>query len=369
MFSFLVIDTERVWRGGQDQLLALLKGLNQRGHRMHLICQPHTLLEKRAGEHGISVHPLAIRSEIGLHSLLSLVPIFRKINPDILAFNTPKAIFLGTLASKFSRVGAKIVYRRVNFPLRKGFLSRLKYTWGIDCIIAISESIHLQLQMCGIPASKIRTIYEGMDLSLYPKPSQSKHRNPADPVVIGTVAHLSQEKGIHYLIEAASLIPEVRDRMRFVIVGDGKCLQELKDLSYKKGLKDVFHFAGFHFNTCDFMKSFDIFALPSLSEGLSSAILEAMAASLPIVATKVGGIPELVTDGDNGLLVTPADPEALAHAIQQLADNLEESERMGKRGRERMEVQFTLERKILETERLCHTLLQRPSQPPRSAYA
>jgi glycosyltransferase involved in cell wall biosynthesis len=369
MLSFLVIDTERVWRGGQDQLLALLKGLRQRGHEVHLVCQPRTLLGKRAGEQGISVHPLAIRSEIGLISLLLLIPILRRVRPDILAFNTPKAIFIGTLASTFASVGAKIIFRRVNFPLRDNLFSRLKYTWGIDSIIAISESIRLQLQMCGIPASKIRTIYEGMDLSLYPKQKQPKYRNPNEPVVIGTVAHLSREKGLNYLIEAASLIPGVQNRMRFVIVGDGKCLQELRDLTVNKGLTDTFHFAGFHPRTYQFMKSFDIFALPSLSEGLSSAILEAMAASLPIIATKVGGIPELVKDGDNGLLVAPAHPAALAHAIQQLADHPEQADRMGQRGRERMEEQFTLERKILETERLCYALLQKSSHPPRSAYA
>lgn len=369
MFSFLVIDTERVWRGGQEQLLALLRGLHQRGHQVHLICQPGTLLGKHAGGYGISVHPLAIRSEIGLASLLSLIRILRKVRPDILAFNTPKPIFLGTLASKIAPVGAKIVFRRVNFPLRSNPFSRLKYTWGIDCIIAISESIHLQLEMCGIPASKIRTIYEGMDLSLYAKPMQPKYRDRNSPMVIGTVAHLSREKGINYLIEAASLIPHIQDRMRFVIVGDGECLEELKKLCAEKGLTQSFEFAGFHSSTYQFMKSFDIFALPSLSEGLSSAILEAMAASLPIVATKVGGIPELVKDGENGLLVAPASPEALAHAIQQLVDQPEESERMGKRGRERMEKRFTLERKILETERLCYALLQLPSHPSRSAYA
>jgi glycosyltransferase involved in cell wall biosynthesis len=257
----------------------------------------------------------------------------------------------------------------VNFPLQNNPFSRLKYTWGIDSIIAISESIRLQLQMCGIPSSKIRTIYEGMDLSLYPKPAPQNCRNPEEPAVIGTVAHLSREKGLNYLIEAASLIPEVQKRLRFVIVGDGKCLQELKDLSLNKGLGNVFQFAGFHSSTYQFMKSFDIFALPSLSEGLSSAILEAMAASLPIIATNVGGIPELVKDGDNGLLVLPADPVALAHAIQKLTDQPEEARRMGRRGRERMEEQFTLERKILETEQLCYALLKRSSYPSRSAYA
>lgn len=368
MYSFLVIDTERVWRGGQDQLLALLRGLRLRGHPVHLVCQPNTLLGTRAAESGIHVHPLSIRSELGLLSLLSLIPILRRIRPGVLAFNTPKAILLGTLASKFASVGIKIIFRRVNFPLRRNLFSRLKYTWGIDSVIAISESIHLQLQQCGIPSSRIHTIYEGMDLSLYPKPVQPKHRKPGEPAVIGTVAHLSPEKGLNYLVEAAALIPRVRDRMRFVIVGSGKCLHELEELAARKGLADIFHFAGFHDNTYQFMKSFDIFALPSLSEGLSSAILEAMAASLPIVATRVGGIPELVKEGENGLLVAPADPRALARAIEQMADNPEESMRMGQRGRERMEIQFTLERKIQETEQLCGQLLQRKSRKPRSRY-
>jgi glycosyltransferase involved in cell wall biosynthesis len=361
MFSFLVIDTERVWRGGQDQLFSLLKGLRQRGHDVHLICQPDTLLGTRAGENGILVHPLAIRSEVGPIAFLSLIPILRRVRPDVLAFNTPKAIFVGTLAAKFASVGAEIIFRRVNFPLRRNLFSRLKYTWGIDRVIAISESIHLQLQMCGIPASRIQTIYEGMDLSSYPKPAQLRQRNPAEPAIIGTVAHLSQEKGINYLIEAASLIPRVQERMRFVIVGDGKCLHELEDLARSKGVQDVFRFAGFHSRTYPFMQSFDIFALPSLSEGLSSAILEAMAASLPIVATRVGGIPELVTDGENGRLVAPANPEALAYALQQMVDDPEASAKMGQRGRERMEEQFTLERKIVETEQLCYTLLKRSS--------
>ena len=369
MFSFLVIDTERVWRGGQDQLLALLKGLRQRGHQVHLVCHPETLLRKRAAENGISVHSLVIRSEIGFFAFLSLIRILRKVGPDVLAFNTPKAIFVGTLASKFTSVRAKIIFRRVNFPLHKTFFSRLKYTWGIDCVIAISESIHLQLQMCGIPGSMIRTVYEGMDLSLYPKPAAGKMRQPGKPAVIGTVAHLSREKGLNYLIEAAALIPGVREKMRFVIVGDGKCLQELKDLAVSKGLQDIFHFAGFHSNTHSFMNSFDLFALPSLSEGLSSAILEAMAAGLPIVATKVGGIPELVKHGENGLLVAPANPELLAQAIERMVKNPEESERMGRRGRKRMEVQFTLDRKILETERLCYELIGRTSDKSRAEEA
>ena len=369
MYSFLFVDTERVWRGGQDQLMALLKGLHRRGHKIRLICQPRTLLETRARETGVSVYPISIRSEVGPISFVRLFASIQKVRPDIIAFNTPRAILMGTLASLAGSVRARIIFRRVNFPLRNHFLTRFKYTWGIDRIIAISESIRLQLQVCGIPSSKICTIYEGMDLSLYPRRTASVFPQDSRHIVIGTVAHLSREKGLKYLVEAASLIPGVRDRMRFVIVGDGECLQELRASAQLRGLADIFEFAGFRSDTSQLMRSFDIFALPSLSEGLSSAILEAMATSLPIIATAVGGIPELVRDGDNGLLVTPRDPAALAEAIQRLADNPAKSRQMGERGRERMEEQFTLERKILETEQLCSELLQRTARSSRSAYA
>jgi L-malate glycosyltransferase len=359
MVSFLFVDTERVWRGGQGQLFTLLEGLHRSGHSVHLVCHPKTLLEARARELKMSVHPTTIRSELGLVSFFRLLGILNRVRPDVLAFNTPRAMLLGTLASRMVSTRARIVFRRVNFPLHRNFFTRFKYTWGIDSVVAISESIRLQLQVCGIPASKIRTIYEGIDLSLYPKRILEGPRSPESPAVVGTVAHLSAEKGLQYLIEAASLIPDVRKRVRFVIVGDGACREQLCSLAAEHGLAEIFEFAGFHTSTSQFMKSFDIFALPSLSEGLSSAILEAMASSLPIVATRVGGIPELVTEGDNGLLVAPEDSIALAGAIKQLVENPEEARRMGESGRNRMEQQFTIERKIFETEKLCLSLLQR----------
>ncbi len=356
-FSLLFIDSERIWRGGQDQLFSLLKGLHQRGHIIHLVCHPNTPLETRAREMGLFVHPIAIRSEVGLISFVRLLSQLMRIRPEIMAFNTPRGIVPGTVASFLAGVRSRIIFRRVNFPLRKSFFTRLKYTFGIDCIVAISESIKVQLQACGIPASKIRTIYEGMDLSLYPKPSRTKPGGSGGCRIVGTVAHLSPEKGLNHLIEAASMIPRVHQRLRFVIVGDGECLSELEELVQLKGLKDCFQFAGFRHDTDKLMQSFDMFVLPSLSEGLSSAILEAMATSLPIIATHVGGIPELVMHGENGLLVQPADSVGLAQAIERLANDPEESLRMGKRGRERMEEQFTLTRKIMETEELCRRLL------------
>ncbi len=369
MISFLFVDTERVWRGGQDQLLTLLRGLHERGHRVHLICYPGTLLEERSRECGVQVHPTAIRSEVGPIAFFRILSILRRTRPEVLAFNTPRPILMGTLASRFSAVRVRIIFRRVNFPLRRGPLTRLKYSWGIDCIVAISESIRSELQADGIPPGKIRTVYEGMDLSHFPKPDQPRAQKSGEPLVVGTVAHLSREKGLTYLVKAAASIQGAASRMRFVIVGEGDCRSELEAEVSSRGLAGCFQFLGFQTGTIEHLRSFDIFVLPSLSEGLSSAILTAMASALPVIATEVGGIPELIRDGENGVLVPPADAEALARAIQRLHLNAEERHRMGQAGRARMEEQFTLERKILETERLCTSLLERKPPANRADHA
>jgi glycosyltransferase involved in cell wall biosynthesis len=357
MLSFLFIDSERVWRGGQTQLFTLIQRLHQRGHKTHLVCFPGTSLEAKAKYLGISVYPIAIWSEAGLISFLRLISVLRSVNPDILAFNTPKPIFIGNLASRFAHVGARIIFRRVSFPLHNRHISRIKYTWDIDSVIAISGSIKSQLIECGIPASLVKTIYEGIDLSLYPKRPELDRSSLTEPVTVGTVSGLSREKGLIYLIEAASLIPHVKDRVRFDIVGDGNCRMELEELVRKKELEDCIQFLGFRTDIQTLMKNFDLFVLPSLSEGLSSAIMEAMASSLPVIASNVGGIPELVQNGDNGFLVRPADPESLARAIMQLVEKPETLRQMGIRGRERVEKKFTLDRKVLETEDLCCTLV------------
>ncbi len=369
MISFLFVDSERVWRGGQEQLLSLLRGLLEHGHLVRLACHPRTLLEERAREIGAEVFPVSVRSEIGPIAFLKLLAVLYRTQPDIVAFNTPRPILIGSIASRLISVRARIIFRRVNFPLRRNPLTRLKYNWGIDCIIAISESIRCQLQAGGIPASRIRTIYEGMDLSPYPKRARPAPGKSETPVVVGTIAHLSQEKGLTYLIKAAACIPDARTRLRFVVVGDGECRKELEEEVQACGLEACFQFVGFQSRATDYLRSFGIFVLPSLSEGLSSAILTAMASSLPVVATDVGGIPELIRDGENGILVPPKDPGALARAIDRLARNPDERYRMGRAGRDLMEERFTLPRKILETERLCASFLQEKEPASRAANA
>jgi len=367
--SFLFVDTERVWRGGQDQLLSLLRGLHERGHSIHLVCHPGSILEDRVRDSGITVHSLAIPREIGLIPYLRLRRIILEGRPEILAFNTPRAILLGSLASRRTSVRARLIFRRVSFPLHRNLVTRLKYSWGIDCIVAISDSIRRQLLAGGVPGRLVHTIYEGLDLSLFPLRPPGEVLHALRTAVVGTVASLSPEKGLSNLVEAAALLPYPGTRVRFIIVGEGECRPDLEALVRARDLADAFEFKGFQAETLKCLYGFDLFVLPSLSEGLSSAILAAMAASLPVIATNVGGIPELVRHGHNGLLVPPGDPNSLAKAIQFLCDNPQEAREMGRRGRLRAEEEFTLARKILQTEALCSSLLQKPAPTTGAADA
>lgn len=156
------------------------------------------------------------------------------------------------------------------------------------------------------------------------------------------------------IAELHSRFPDIR----FVLVGTGPLGPRLKSRARELGIDSQIVFTGFRQDSDALMKQFDIFCLPSLSEGLSSAILSAMACRLPVVATRVGGIPELVVDGVTGFLVAPRDSNALCHALSQLITSPELRKRFGESGRARVEQDFTLNKKLRQTEELYRRLLQ-----------
>ncbi len=205
-------------------------------------------------------------------------------------------------------------------------------------------------------------VYEGVDLAWIDRLSPSELPTLVNRPIVGIVAHLSGEKGHENLIRAAaSLRGEFPDAL-YAIVGEGALKDQLVEMVESLDLKDQFVFTGFRHDSEALMKTFDVFCLPSLSEGLSSAILSAMACSLPVIATSVGGIPELVIEGKTGFLVPPNDSDNLAEALKRVLESPKLRSQLGEAGRLRVEKYFTIRRKIERTASLYQILLGvRPS--------
>ena len=353
--NILYVDTDRTWRGGQEQLFTLMLGIKKRQHQVWLAAPPDSPLSRKAQEGGIRIYPFLQRNELSLWAIFQLWNFLRRRDFDVIHLNTPRALLSGGLASKLCRVPLRVSSRRVNFPLRSP-LSRLKYNWIQESVVTVSVSIRQTLIEGGVRPELIRVIYEGVDLD-WIDAQQPPPLVDAQGLIVGTVAHLSPEKGHHTLLEAAAqVIPRFPD-VRFVLVGAGVMMSELKDKIHQLGIDDHVTLSGFRVDSEALMKNFDVFCLPSLSEGLSSAILVAMASFLPVIATQVGGIPELVVDDETGILVSSGNPDQLAQALSKVLESAELRRKMGQAGRRRVEEHFTLRRKLDETETLYLKLL------------
>ena len=172
---------------------------------------------------------------------------------------------------------------------------------------------------------------------------------PTHAPVVGNVAALVPHKGQHYLIDAAAIVVRQVPDVRFVILGEGELREQLERQIKHKHLERHVFLAGFRGNALELTKSFDIFAMSSVTEGLCTALVDAMAASKAAVATTAGGIPEVVVDGETGFLVPPRDPEAMAERLVRLLKDPALRARMGEAALARARARFTVERMVEET--------------------
>lgn len=223
----------------------------------------------------------------------------------------------------------------------------------VGAYVALSKDIenYLRLQV-KIPPQNIYQIYNGVDTELFCPRTRGQESFPvkgfvqAGTLVIGTVGRMKDVKDQLTLAKAflrlLEIIPNAREWLRLVIIGEGPLRKKIAEMMESEGADDLVWMPGSKEDISEVLRCFDIFVLPSLAEGISNTILEAMASGLPVVATKVGGNPELVIDGETGLLVPPSDPEAMAGALRSYVLNAELLSRHGRAGRQRVEENFSL---------------------------
>jgi glycosyltransferase involved in cell wall biosynthesis len=287
-----------------------------------------------------------------LKTFVLLWSLIRRHKPHIVHTHTSKAGVLGRLAAWLARVPViihkphgHVFYGHFGPRLSRFFLFIERLLGGMaDHVVAltpIEARDYLTLKV--LKADKISIIHSGVELNRYqitPKKRQQKKKEldiPPDSFVIGYVGWLTPIKGVTYLVSGMAKVVGKYPKSLLVLVGKGDDKGEeeikLKEQVERAGLKDKVYFLGWRSDVDEIMGCFDIFVLPSLNEGMGRVLVEAMAAGLPIVASRVGGIPDLVKDGKNGLLVSPADGSALEEAICDLIADKEKRKRMGVAGK------------------------------------
>ncbi len=347
----LHIDTARTWRGGQGQVMHTVMGLRARRQRTALVAHPEGELYRRMSE-GTDLIPLAPRNEIDLAAAWRLSRVLKQLMPQIIHAHDPHGVAMAATALSIASPSPPpvlVASRRIEFRIAQNSFSKWKYG-RVDCFVAISDAVRDRLVADGIPRQKTTVVHEGVDVErIVHLPTANVHAAfylPTHAPIVGNIGALVPQKAQHHLIDAAAIVVRAVPDSRFVICGDGELRPALEEQIKRKHLERHVFLAGFRPDVLELLKGFDVFALSSLHEGLCTSLVDAMAASKAAVATRVGGVPEVVVDGETGFLVAPRDHEALADRIIMLLKDDARRARMGEAALKRARERFTMDRMV-----------------------
>lgn len=307
-------------------------------------------------ELGVRVEPLDLQRYGDVLPIMRLRALLRTMAPDIVHAHMPPAELYLRLALLFLHNAPEMVISKHNDePFFRSMGHAIIGRWvsrRAAHMIAISGAVNAYARKyLNMPINLVTTVHYGIDPGLYENVSESLRADirmewgiPADAWVIGTVARLVPQKALHVLLKAyAHYRTQARQDSRLVLVGRGPLENELKTLAQRLKLEDKIIWAGFREDIPAIMNALDAFVLTSSYEGFGLVLLEAMAASRPVVASRVSAIPEIVENEGTGLLCAPGDHVLFAQALLSL-ENVEERARLGEAGHERARAHFSIER-------------------------
>lgn len=354
----LHIDPERKWGGGEAQVFGLLSYLAEREHRNDLLTHPDSRLFQKTQALKVKTIPLVLRNDLDLRPVPYLRRLIRDQGYDIVHLHTKRAHAISLWLWHGSPRPRYVVTRRMDYPESNSWYTRYLYNRRVDGVVAISRKISDLLIEAGVQRERIRLVHSGIDPRPFEAAAKARHMD-SDGIVVGMAAVLEQRKGHRLLLEAARQLKAQGRRIRYRLAGEGSLRKPLEAATLQLGLKEDVQFLGFVADIPSFLASVDIVVLPSLFEGLGVSILEAMGAGKAVIASRVGGLPELVIDAATGFLVEPQDIEGLANAISKLAGDRNLIRDMGQKGRERLIKNFTIEQMAQKNEDYYYELLDK----------
>lgn len=364
-FNILYLaNSGEIFGGGQISLLGLIKGLNQGRFHPFVVCPADGSLVDELSKMGVETQIIRMETLRNLNifswmrTIHRLIQLIKGIKIDLIHSNGSRATIYGGIAARLTNTPL-IWHVRIadSDRLLDKLLARLAAK-----IIVISKAVGKRFDWLKNKEEKIVVIYNGIDLEKFnpwingEKIREEFHLSFQTPLV-GIVGRLDWYKGHGYFLQAAKKIAEAIPDTHFLIVGDGEYKKRLENIRKELGLNENVLFTGNREDIPQILAGIDIFLLSSVSEGFGRSVAEAMACGKPVVATRAGGIPEIVVDGRTGILVPPRDSNAMACAIIELLKDREKGKDMGRKGRKRVEGFFSIERNVRETELVYQTVL------------
>jgi glycosyltransferase involved in cell wall biosynthesis len=343
--------------GGAEKLLVeFARRMDRERFELHFVALTRDgVISQQLRDLGCPVTVLQGPDGLRVDLVLRLTQFFRRERFDIVHTHLDRPLIYGTVAARLARI-RRVIHTRHgqsdDLSPRQRRLVRLVARW-IDHFVCVSQDAAQRTAVDhGVPGHRIRTIWNGVDLAQFtPVPLDR-----AGPAV--TVARLIPEKDIGTLLQATALAARQDDQFRVEIAGDGPCRDELTQLARQMGIDQRVTFLGAVHQVPELLSRASMFILPSRTEGIALAVLEAQARSLPVIATRVGGNAEIIADGENGLLVPAGDAHGLAQAILRLRGDEQLGRRLGQAGRSRMESQFDVQGMIGRYESLYDMLMR-----------
>lgn len=360
----VLANLQRDYGGAEIHVRMLARGLHRRGHEVILLCHPEGRLRTNAEQDGVPTDPLLVRNQLDPLAIPRFVSRLRHHRPDILHLHTPKEYLAGTLAARLTCTFV-VLTRHMLLPLKP--LMRLLYARA-NAVICLSRGLHILLRNQGLPDKRLRLVHGAIDTEPFiaashlPAPDIAAIRaewgaRPGE-VLIGCVGRMVGGKGQEILLRAfdphllasRTLFSE-SPPVRLVLVGDGPERADLESMATTLNITDRVHFAGFRSDIPSVLAALDIVVVPSTAAELFPlSVLEAMATGRPVVASQVGGVPEIVSEPRLGRLVPSADPISLATTLSTLVNDTDLRQSMGIAAANHIQSHFTLPRFLDETE-------------------
>ena len=370
--SILVVSNHgAIVGGGELSLMDLLRGLDRDRWAPVLVVPEEGEVAARGRDLDLPVHVISLPSlrrpgPGSVRSVNALVRLARATDAALIHANGSRAMAYAGVAGKLA---ARPTLWHVRIADRDGLVDRALCAIA-TAVIATSRAVARRFPWA---PTKVRLVPNGIDVKRFaPRPPSDPLRAslgipPSAPVLLSIGRHVP-EKGYRHLVDAAALVERSRPGVHWVLVGDGELRSELEARARRLGLEPRVHFTGWRDDVADVLALCDVFVLPSESEGFGRVLVEAMAMGRAIVATAVGGVPDVVLAGETGLLVEAADPVALADAVRALLDDPARAARLGAAGRARAESTFSLGAHVDGIERVYDEVLGRVAPEARRRW-